>query len=232
MVEHALFDVIAWLAALASGIGMWRWRLRAVVDRVAGQTDPGYFLALVGGAAIGAYAFGTLNLRLAGAPGAARSVLGALAGGIAAVEVYKLHRGIRGSTGVVFAVPIVVGIAVGRIGCWRAGLADYTYGTATDLPWGHDFGDGIPRHPAPLYETASMMALLAGLLAGYARRSPWLTRHAFYLVVGVYGAQRFAWEFLKPYATVLGPFNLFHVLAAGLVGYAVYMVRHDRDPRP
>jgi len=30
-----------------------------------------------------------------------------------------------------------------------AGLPDYTYGTATKLPWGVDFGDGIPRHAQP-----------------------------------------------------------------------------------
>ena len=28
-------------------------------------------------------------------------------------------------------------------------------------------------------------------------------------------AQRFLWEFLKPYQTLLGPFNLFHFICAG-----------------
>jgi len=32
-------------------------------------------------------------------------------------------------------------------------------------------------------------------------------RTGFYLFVGIYAAQRFLWEFLKPYGTVIGPFK-------------------------
>ena len=32
-----------------------------------------------------------------------------------------------------------------------------------------------------------------------------------------YAAQRYLWEFLKPYPAVLGPLNLFHLLMMGLV---------------
>ena len=40
------------------------------------------------------------------------------------------------------------------------------------------------------------------------------------LFVGVYAAQRFLWEFIKPYGTVIGPFNLFHLICLGLLAYA------------
>ncbi len=46
----------------------------------------------------------------------------------------------------------------------------------------------------------------------------------FYLFAGFYGAQRFIWEFLKPYPRVLGPLNVFHLAAAALVLYAVFML--------
>ena len=39
-----------------------------------------------------------------------------------------------------------------------------------------------------------------------------------------YGAQRFVWEFLKPYPTLIGPFNHFHLMSAGLVIYGATMI--------
>ncbi len=47
----------------------------------------------------------------------------------------KRIAGIRSRTGDLFAVPLCVGIAIGRIGCFLAGLADDTYGKPTSLPW-------------------------------------------------------------------------------------------------
>jgi phosphatidylglycerol:prolipoprotein diacylglycerol transferase len=58
----------------------------------------------------------------------------------------------------------------------------------------------------------------------WARDRFWLA-NGFYLTVGWYGLQRFAWEFFKPYATLLGPFNLFHFVCLGLVLYAAVMIR-------
>ena len=61
-------------------------------------------------------------------------------------------------TGDDFVPAILSGILVGRVGCFVSGLHDGTYGLSTSLPWGMDLGDGIPRHPAPLYEW--LLALL------------------------------------------------------------------------
>jgi phosphatidylglycerol:prolipoprotein diacylglycerol transferase len=76
-----------------------------------------------------------------------KTIVGGLLGGWIAVEGTKRFRNIHSRTGDLFVVPLCLGIAVGRIGCFLAGLADDTYGTPTTLPWGIDFGDGIPRHP-------------------------------------------------------------------------------------
>ncbi|MCC6707149.1 MAG: prolipoprotein diacylglyceryl transferase [Gammaproteobacteria bacterium] len=231
MQEHLRFDLIAWASAIAVGVLMWHWRLRATLVSLRARVGAGYFAALSAGSLLGAYGFGSLNLYLSDIVMPARSMLGALVGAITAVEIYKLRHGIRGSTGVIFAAPLAAAIAVGRIGCYRAGLIDQTHGIATTLPWGHDFGDGIARHPVQLYESASMALVLIAVLIGFARRSPWMLAQGFYLIVGVYGAQRFAWEFLKPYARVLGPFNVFHLLAALLCAYAIYMGRHASHAR-
>src|SRR6267154_2057155 len=98
-------------------------------------------------------------------------IAGAIVGGIIAVEIFKWRSGIRGSTGLAFVAPLALGIAIGRFGCFFAGLPDYTYGTPTDLSWGVDFGDGIKRHPVQLYESAAMLVFLAVFLREAARRS-------------------------------------------------------------
>ena len=199
------------------------------MDQLTGRLGKGYFIALATGGIGGAWLFGSLNLYLSGQPGLGRSILGGLVGAIIGVELYKNRVNIRGSTGLIFAVPLAVAISIGRIGCFSAGLPDFTYGTPTGLPWGIDFGDSIPRHPVQLYESVSMLLLLVVLLPGLYRRSHFITKQGFYLVVGVYGLQRFAWEFLKPYETLIGPFNVFHGLSLILIGYAFWMIRSSRD---
>ena len=69
-----------------------------------------------------------------------------------------------------------------------------------------------------------MGAFLLVALVLIGRRQPFFMRNGFYLLVLTYGAQRFVWEFLKPYGTILGPFNLFHFLCAGLVIYSLAMM--------
>jgi prolipoprotein diacylglyceryltransferase len=92
-----------------------------------------------------------------------KTIVGGLLGGWLAVEIAKPLLGIRTRTGDLFAIPLCVGIAIGRVGCFLAGLADDTYGKPTGLPWAVDFGDGIPRHPTQLYEIVFLLAL-AGVL--------------------------------------------------------------------
>jgi hypothetical protein len=63
-----------------------------------------------------------------------QSIIGALIGGLVGVELAKRRAGIALSTGDAFVAPLAVGIAIGRIGCFVAGLHDDTYGTSTALP--------------------------------------------------------------------------------------------------
>jgi phosphatidylglycerol---prolipoprotein diacylglyceryl transferase len=98
-----------------------------------------------------------------------KTIVGALAFGLLAVELIKRYIGLRASTGDLYAIPLAVGIAIGRIGCFLTGLSDNTYGTPTNLPWGVNFGDGIPRHPTQLYEIAFLLLLIPILYRVLAR---------------------------------------------------------------
>ena len=229
---HLVFDLAGWTAGAAVGFALYRWRLAARVRTLASATGPGYFLSLAFGAGLGAWAAGSLNTLQGPAPELSHSVAGALVGAIVAVEIYKAFRGLRGSTGSVFVGSFATGVMVGRWGCFFAGLPDRTYGIATSLPWGVDLGDGVSRHPVQIYESLAMAAFLAVYVWGLSRRAPWAMRRGFYALCAWYGAQRFVWEFLKPYPAVVGPFNLFHILCGGLVLYGVgYYLRDRADER-
>jgi prolipoprotein diacylglyceryltransferase len=175
-------------------------------------------VALAGGAIAGAWLFGSINTGLTHP---SHSVAGALAGAIAAVEIYKWARGLTGSTGLIWVGPIALGIAIGRLGCLFAGLPDRTFGNPTALPWGVDLGDGISRHPVQLYESLAMLAFLAVYLLALKRRAAWTRDQAFYLFVLWYAAQRFVWEFLKPYPRLVGPLDVFQLLALAMILYAL-----------
>ena len=224
---HVVFDVISWASAAALGTVLARWRLAGTIEKLAHQAGPGYFAAVAIGALPGAFLAGSFNTLREAAATISHSVIGALAGAIVAVEIYKLFRGIRSSTGAMFVGPFALGIAIGRWGCLFAGLPDDTYGIPTGLFCGVDLGDGISRHPVEIYESLSMAAFLVVYLLALRQRAAWTSR-AFYVLVGWYGAQRFAWEFLKPYPGVLGPFNVFHVICAGLVIYGCVFYLRDR----
>src|SRR5579863_858036 len=229
LLVYSLFDVLAFVAALivfrlvpaaAPGVPSEPW-----------QVHPLYIVAASLGATTCAYLAGSANLWLSGIDGVARSIEGAIAGGIIAIEVLKWRTGVQGSTGLRFVAPLAAAIAVGRLGCFFAGLDDMTYGTPTALPWGVDFGDGVPRHPVQLYEAATMAIFFGVFLLLLGQGSEPLRRVGFYAFVAVYAGQRFAWEFLKPYGTVVGPLNLFHLLSLALVAYALFFAARElRQP--
>jgi phosphatidylglycerol:prolipoprotein diacylglycerol transferase len=228
---HLLFDLLAWASAAFLARWLYVWRLRETSERIAGHLGPGYALALAAGVVGGAWLFGSLNTGLSRIPHPSHSIAGALAGGIFAVELYKLARGISGSTGALWVGPIALGIAIGRLGCLFAGLPDETYGTPTSLPWAVDLGDGVPRHPVQLYESLAMLAFLGLYLAALARRAAWTRDRAFYLFILVYAAQRFLWEFLKPYPRLFGPLDVFQLLALAMIAYALVFDARARRRR-
>jgi prolipoprotein diacylglyceryltransferase len=133
---------------------------------------------------------------------AGKSIVGGLFGGLLAVEATKWWIDERRSTGDLFVLPLCVGMSIGRIGCFLAGLEDQTFGTPTGLPWGVDFGDGVPRHPTQLYESAFLL-LLAAPMAALAPR-PHRSGDLFRLFMVGYALFRLAVDMIKPAPSLAG----------------------------
>lgn len=144
-----------------------------------------------------------------------KTIAGGLLGGWLAVEIAKAIAGIRTRTGDLFAIPLCLGIAIGRVGCFLAGLPDDTYGTPTSLPWGVDFGDGIPRHPTQLYEIAFLLAL-AWFLRAWSKR-PHRPGALFRIFLAAYLAWRLCIDFIKPQPHIAGMNVIQWACVAGLL---------------
>lgn len=125
-----------------------------------------------------------------------KTIVGALIGGLFAVEWTKKRLGITRRTGDLFALPLCVGIAIGRIGCFLTGVEDHTAGVATELPWGVNFGDGVARHPTQLYEVLFVLAL--GAFLWHEMRKPHSEGDIFKFFMVAYFAFRLLCDFLKP----------------------------------
>jgi len=149
-----------------------------------------------------------------------QSIVGGLLGGLIGVEIAKRCVDVRESTGDRFVTPILVGLIIGRVGCLLAGLADDTYGNATTLPWGLDFGDGVRRHPTQIYD---MLFALVTLLALRGFRTTLMTEPglAFKLMLASYLAWRLLVDALKPvpYPYIGGLSGIQLVCLAALVVY-------------
>jgi prolipoprotein diacylglyceryltransferase len=146
-----------------------------------------------------------------------KTIVGGLLGGHVAVELAKRALGVTRSTGDLYAIPLALGIALGRVGCFLTGLDDRTYGTPTGLPWGVDFGDGIARHPTQLYEMAFLGLLALVLLRRLLRGHP--EGHLFRLFMASYLGWRLLAGFIQPGATLLGLAAIQWACVAGLLYY-------------
>ena len=152
-----------------------------------------------------------------------KTIVGGLVGGLIAVESIKRLRGIRIATGDLLALPLALGIAIGRIGCFLSGLEDQSYGVSTHLPWGVDFGDGVTRHPTQLYE----VIFLAGLAAVLLLRTEGMTTigDRFKLFLLGYLGFRFVVDSIKPAVRVGGLSAIQWACLAVVAYYAPHLPR-------
>jgi phosphatidylglycerol:prolipoprotein diacylglycerol transferase len=144
-------------------------------------------------------------------PGELRSILqsggvfyGGLIAGILVAWLYARRYGLPGwRTADVLAPGVVIGQAIGRLGCFAAGCC---WGRPTQLPWAVTFTDiyaarqvgtpmDTPVHPSQLYESAAAFLIFFFLLwlAGRKRFHGQVTL----AYVALYSAARFGLEFLR-----------------------------------
>ena len=128
--------------------------------------------------------------------------MGGLFGGLLGVELAKKMIGETKSSGDLFVFPIILGIFIGRIGCFLSGINEFTYGNKTSFFTGMDLGDGVLRHPTSLYELVFLVLLF--FVLKYIKNNFSLKNGELYkYFMLLYFAFRFFIEFLKP--------NIFYV---------------------
>jgi len=221
---HLWFDLLSYVASA------WVFRVyfyqKALLPK--GELRWYYYTVVIVGFVIGAIGLSVLNAVISlDSWIVGKSILGALFGAVIGIEIFKYLKGIKGSTGAYFVPSLVIGIAIGRIGCFLTGLSDYTYGIETTLPWGVDFGDGVTRHPVQLYESTMMMLFFIYSLWVYRQDRVWFEKKIFYIFVLYYASERFVWEFLKPYETVIFGLNLFQLVCLALMVYAIINLKRS-----
>lgn len=97
-----------------------------------------------------------------------KTVIGALIGGYAGVELAKKLAGVSGSTGDAFAIAVPLSLGIGRIACLLGGCC---YGAPTELPF-HVQLAGADRHPVQLYEALLDFALAGAIFLARDRPRP------------------------------------------------------------
>ena len=150
-----------------------------------------------------------------------KTIVGGLFGAILGIEVVKKIINVNVSTGDAFVLPIVIGMIIGRIGCFLTGLEDGTVGNPTKLLFGINFGDGITRHPTQLYEIIFFIILLFLYFKFYKSvKLIYPNGFLFKMFIFLYFMFRLIIDFIKPYPRFYFGFNSIQVIC--LIGIIYY----------
>ena len=123
---------------------------------------------------------------------------------------------------------LAVGHAIGRIGCFMVGD---DYGRPSDLPWAVAFPEGLPPtevpvHPTQIYEALALAVIAWALVRWRRARVPDIVVLGRYFALA--GSTRFAIEFIRVSARLLGPFTLAHLISLGLVAIGMAIILRQR----
>jgi phosphatidylglycerol:prolipoprotein diacylglycerol transferase len=218
-----------WLLLAGIVISFLFWRRRGRQDK--------RLLFIYGAALVGAFFGAKLIYLLAegwlhfGAPdmwpqlAAGKSILGALLGGYAFVELAKQHVGYRRATGDDFALIAPISIGLGRIGCLLHGCC---LGVVCRPDWyALPDAEGVPRWPAVPVELAFNVAVFVLFL--FLRHRKILPGQHFHLYLIGYGVFRFAHEFARATPRIVGAFSGYHFAAIGVVLLGIVGFTHRRN---
>jgi phosphatidylglycerol:prolipoprotein diacylglycerol transferase len=162
-----------------------------------------------------------------------KTILGALLGGYAGVEIAKKLLHYRTPTGDFFAFVAPVGIVLGRIGCLLHGCC---LGRVCQPPawWTVRDTSGLPRWPAVPVEIAFNLAMLLAFIAikwqRTRRGTATLQGQLFHVYLIAYGLFRFGHEFLRATPRLGGGLSGYQwaALAVATLG-AVGFIRRARS---
>ncbi len=126
-----------------------------------------------------------------------KTIMGGLFGGLLGVEIAKRMIGEKQSSGDLFTLPIIVGIFIGRIGCFLSGTNEFTYGSETTFFAGINLGDDVLRHPIALYELVFLTFLFI-FLKKLQQKEILKNGILFQYFMISYFSFRFILEFIKP----------------------------------
>jgi phosphatidylglycerol:prolipoprotein diacylglycerol transferase len=197
---HLIFEYLAFLTAYRYYV----YLRKRTIDPISSSNR----LSIILGAAIGAF----LGSRIMGflenpLPDISeitllqlynlKTIMGGLFGGLLGVEIANRLIMEKTSSGDLFTLPIIVGVFIGRIGCFLSGTNEFTYGSTTSFITGMDLGDGLTRHPIALYELVFLAALFFLLRKLYDQNKLEKGR-LFQVFMLSYFGFRFLIEFIKP----------------------------------
>ncbi len=191
-------------AAFFIGFRYYVYLKKRTVDPISSAHRLSILIGAVFGAFLGSRIFGFLenpvfifDIQHVVALLSAKTIMGGLFGGLLGVELAKKVIGEKNSSGDLFTFPIILGIIIGRIGCFLSGITEFTYGKETTSFLGMDLGDGLNRYPIALFEIVFLL-LLWYFLKRLSRKSTLDSGGLFKGFMICYFSFRFGIEFLKP----------------------------------
>ena len=230
---HPVCDLLAYFLGFRFYLYL---RKRAPGPRLSGEQNAWIFVGCIFGALIGAKVLAwmeapALYWALRNDPNfwfGGKTIVGGLLGGWMGITLAKKIMSITVSTGDLCVYPLILGMCIGRVGCFLTGLSDNTCGVPTQLPWGVDYGDGIPRHPAQIYEIFFHLGLGAVL---------WLKRAAltipglkFRWFMAGYLSFRLYIDFFKPHYTLFAGLSGIQWGCAIALVFCLYSVMKLSEP--
>ena len=161
-----------------------------------------------------------------------KTIVGGMLGGLIGVELVKKKIGVNVSSGDLMVYPLILAMLIGRTGCFLAGLEDGTFGIATKLPWGINFGDGVYRHPTNLYEILFWVCLWLGLIL-IEKKVKLTDGSRFKMFLTTYLVFRLLIEFIKPeYFFSFGLSVIQLVCLAGILYYYKVFLKPSKLFKP
>jgi phosphatidylglycerol:prolipoprotein diacylglycerol transferase len=159
-----------------------------------------------------------------------RSITGALILGHVAAEIAKPIVGFSSPPNDHFAAKLPFSLAIGRLGCLLAGCCR---GIPHDGLLSVRYDDEIARYPAQLYEI--LFQLVIGLFFVSLVRRGALKGRVFALYLVLYGAFRFATEFLREtpkHALGISVYQYLSVLMIAIGALGLLLRSRPRSPAP